>query len=183
MESQSNRFSPSTEFCKIEFLWSFLTPYNTFGCEYLVPLWLIHFLEEIQTNRQRDRDRKRETETDIRGHTEINRQTDRHGQREKDFFFVWLVGWLVGWFLNVGLLVNNQTISRTGPKTNVWQFYVLPHMRQRWEIMTSVSLLAGHIILTPTQPVGSGRPQWEPNPGPPHQESGALRERRSETGL
>ena len=33
---------------------------------------------------------------------------------------------------------------------------------------------AGHIILTPTQPVGSGRPQWESNPGPPHQESRAL---------
>ena len=38
--------------------------------------------------------------------------------------------------------------------------------------MTSVS--AGHIILTPTQPVGSGRPQWESNPGPPHQEPRAL---------
>ena len=38
--------------------------------------------------------------------------------------------------------------------------------------MTSVS--AGHIILTPTQPVGSGRPQWVSNPGPPHQESCAL---------
>ena len=34
--------------------------------------------------------------------------------------------------------------------------------------MTSVS--AGHIILTPTQPVGSGRPQRESNHGPPHQE-------------
>ena len=33
---------------------------------------------------------------------------------------------------------------------------------------------AGHIILTPTQPVGSGRPQRESNPGPPHQESRAL---------
>ena len=32
-------------------------------------------------------------------------------------------------------------------------------MRQSWETMTSVS--AGHIILTPTQPVGSGRPQRE----------------------
>ena len=32
--------------------------------------------------------------------------------------------------------------------------------------MTSVS--AGHIILTPTQPVGSGRPQLESNPTPPH---------------
>ena len=38
--------------------------------------------------------------------------------------------------------------------------------------MTSVS--AGHIILTPTQPVGSGRPQRESNPGPPHQEPRAL---------
>ena len=38
--------------------------------------------------------------------------------------------------------------------------------------MTSVS--AGHIILTPTQPVGSGRPQRESNPGPPHQKSRAL---------
>ena len=38
--------------------------------------------------------------------------------------------------------------------------------------MTSVS--AGHVILTPTQPVGSGRPQRESNPGPPHQESRAL---------
>ena len=45
-------------------------------------------------------------------------------------------------------------------------------MRQSWETMTSVS--AGHIILTPTQPVGSGRPRRESNPGPPHQESRAL---------
>ena len=38
--------------------------------------------------------------------------------------------------------------------------------------MTSAS--AGHIILTPTQPVGSGRSQRGSNPGPPHQESRAL---------
>ena len=38
--------------------------------------------------------------------------------------------------------------------------------------MTSIS--AGHIILTPTQPVGSGRPQRGSNPEPPHQESRAL---------
>ena len=49
---------------------------------------------------------------------------------------------------------------------------MLPHMRQSWETLTSVS--AGHIILTPTQPVGSGRPQWESNPGSPHQESRVL---------
>ena len=58
------------------------------------------------------------------------------------------------------------------PRQSVWQFYVLPHMRQSWETMTSVS--AGHIILTPTQPAGSGRPQRELNPGPPRQESRAL---------
>ena len=45
-------------------------------------------------------------------------------------------------------------------------------MRQSWETMTSNS--AGHIILTPTQPVGSGRPQQESNLGPPHQELHAL---------
>ena len=33
---------------------------------------------------------------------------------------------------------------------------------------------AGHIILTPFQPVWSGRPQRELNPAPPHQESRAL---------
>ena len=38
--------------------------------------------------------------------------------------------------------------------------------------MTSVS--AGHIILTPTQPVGSGRPQRGSNAGPPHPESCVL---------
>ena len=38
--------------------------------------------------------------------------------------------------------------------------------------MTSVS--AGHIILTQTQPVGSGRSQRESNPTSPHQESHAL---------
>ena len=59
-----------------------------------------------------------------------------------------------------------------GPKTDFWQFYVLPHTRQSWETMTSVS--AGHIILTPTQPGGSGRPRRESNPGPPHQELRAL---------
>ena len=52
------------------------------------------------------------------------------------------------------------------------QCCVLPHMRQSWETMTSLS--AGHIILTPTQPVGSGRPQRGSNPGPPDQEPRAL---------
>ena len=51
------------------------------------------------------------------------------------------------------------------PRQERLTIYVLPHMRQSWETMTSVS--AGHIIQTPTQPVGSGRPQRESNPGPP----------------
>ena len=45
---------------------------------------------------------------------------------------------------------------------------LLPHTRQSWEIMTSIS--AGHIILTPNQPVGSGRSKRKSNQRPPHQE-------------
>ena len=70
-----------------------------------------------------------------------------------------------------GFLTSSSTTRLyrgRAPRQSVRQFYVLPHMRQSWETMTSVS--AGHIILTSTQPVGSGRPQCEWNPGPPHQE-------------
>ena len=68
------------------------------------------------------------------------------------------------------LTYSSTTRSYRGqtPRQSVWQFYVLPHMRQSWETMTSVS--AGHIILTPAQTVGSGWPQRESNPGPPHQD-------------
>ena len=74
-----------------------------------------------------------------------------------------------------GFLTSSSTTRLyrgRAPRQSVWQFYVLPHTRQSWETMTSVS--ASHIIPTPTQPVGSGRPQRESNPGPPHQESRAL---------
>ena len=74
-----------------------------------------------------------------------------------------------------GFLTSSSTTRLyrgRAPRQNVRQFYVLPHTRQSWETMTSVS--AGHIILTPTQPVGSGRPQLETNPRPPHQQSRAL---------
>ena len=74
-----------------------------------------------------------------------------------------------------GFLTSSSTTrlySGRAPRQSFWQFYVLPHTRQSWETMTSVS--AGHVILTPTQPVGSGQPQQESNPGPPHQESRAL---------
>ena len=45
-------------------------------------------------------------------------------------------------------------------------------MRQSWETMTSVP--ARHIILTPTQLDGSGRPSQGSSPRPPHQVSRAL---------
>ena len=79
------------------------------------------------------------------------------------------VGWLVGFLTSSS---TSRLYRGRAPRQSVWQFNVLPHMRQSWETMTSVS--AGHIILTPTKPVGSGRPQRESNPGPPHQESRAL---------
>ena len=63
-------------------------------------------------------------------------------------------------------LPRPPTISQTGSKTERLT------IRQSWETMTSVS--AGHVIMTPIQPVGSGRPQRESNPGPPHQEPLAL---------
>ena len=80
-----------------------------------------------------------------------------------------MVGWLVGFLTSSS---TTRLYRGRAPRQSVWQFYVLPHMRQSWETMTSVS--AGHIILTPTQPVGSGRPLRESNPGPPQQESRAL---------
>ena len=67
-----------------------------------------------------------------------------------------------------GFLTSSSTTRlyrRRAARQSVWQFYVLPLMRQSWETKTSVS--AGHIILTPTQPVGSRRPQRESNTGPP----------------
>ena len=77
---------------------------------------------------------------------------------------------LVGWFLNV--LVNYYVISRTDPKTE--RLTILRAVTHETELGGMVSVSAGHIILTPTQPVGSGRPQGESNPVPPHQESRAL---------
>ena len=68
-----------------------------------------------------------------------------------------------------GFLTSSSTTGLyCGRVTDVWQFYMLPHTRQSGETMTSTS--AGHIILTPTQTVGSGWPQLVSNPGPPHQE-------------
>ena len=90
-------------------------------------------------------------------------------------FFIVLAVFFALFVCLVGFLTSSSTTRLycgRAPRQSVWQFYVLPHMRQSWETMTSVS--AGHIILTPTQPVGSGRPQRGSNPGPAHQESRAL---------
>ena len=78
-------------------------------------------------------------------------------------------------FCSFGFLTSSSTTRLyrgRAPRQSVWQFYALPYMRQSWETMTSVS--AGHIILTPTQPVRIGRPQREWNPVPPHEELRAL---------
>ena len=79
--------------------------------------------------------------------------------------------WVICFVCLFGFLTSSSTTRLYRGRAqgqSVWQFYVLPHTRQSWETMTSAS--AGHIILTPTQTVGSGRPQR----GPPHQESRAL---------
>ena len=73
-------------------------------------------------------------------------------------------------FLKV--LVNYWVISRTGPKTE--RLTILRAATHETEVGDHDFCLSGHIILTPIQPVGSGRPQRESNPGPPHQESRAL---------
>ena len=98
-----------------------------------------------------------------------------HSSGTKGITFVALIAVWYKYCLNVffcfiGFLTlssSTRLYRRQAPR----QFYVLPYMRQSWETMTSVS--AGHITLTPTQPVGMW-PQRESNPGPPHQESRAL---------
>ena len=85
------------------------------------------------------------------------------------FCFIRVVGWLVGFLTSSS---TTRLYRGRAARQSVWQFYVLPHSKQRGETMTSVS--AGHIILTPTQPVRSRWPQRESNSGPPHQESRAL---------
>ena len=78
------------------------------------------------------------------------------------YLFIWLVGFLTS--------SSTTRLYRGGvPRLTS---NVLAHTRQSGETMTSVS--ACHIILTPTQPVRSGRPQRESNPGPRHQESCVL---------
>ena len=104
--------------------------------------------------RKRERERERERE----------RARERKRKRERELV-VYLFGFLTSF-------LTTRLYRGRAPRQSVCQFYMLPHMRQSWETMTSVS--AGHIILTPTLPVGSGRPQRESNPGPPHQESHAL---------
>ena len=81
---------------------------------------------------------------------------------------VCLFGWLVSQH-------PHQQLGYIADRSKDWRLttiYVLPHTRQSWETITSVS--ARHIILTPTPPAGGGRPQRKSNPGPPHQESHAL---------
>ena len=67
--------------------------------------------------------------------------------RKKKILFVW--------FLNV--VVNNKVIWQTGPKTV--RLTILRAAQHETELGDhDFCLSAGDIILTPTQPVGSGRP-------------------------
>ena len=79
-----------------------------------------------------------------------------------------LTCWLVGFLTSSS---TTRLYRGRAPRQERLTNYELPHMRQSWETMTSVS--AGHIILTPTQPVGSGRSQRGSNPGRPLQEARA----------
>ena len=78
--------------------------------------------------------------------------------------------WLVGWFLNV--LVNYYVISRTGPKTE--RLTILRAATHETELGDHDFCLSRSHCPDTDPPVGSGRPQRESNPGPPHQESRAL---------
>ena len=76
--------------------------------------------------------------------------------------------WLVGFFTSSSI----TGLYRERVPTLTSDNFTCCHTQVSGETMTSV--LAGHIILTQTQPVGSGRPQRGSNLGPPDQESRAL---------
>ena len=76
--------------------------------------------------------------------------------------FVWLVGFLTP--------SSTTKLYRGRVPRLTCDNFTCYLTRDSGETMTSVS--AGHIILTPTKPIGSGRGS---NPGPPHQELRALR--------
>ena len=70
------------------------------------------------------------------------------GVRERDSWFVWFVF----------LMSSSTTRLYRGRVPRLTSDILRAAIqRQSWETMTSIS--ARHIILTPTQPVGSGRPQ------------------------
>ena len=121
--------------------------------------------EEIERGRERgrvsereERERKGESERERRegkgesererkrqGGVAAGRETDRQTDRQR-VLFVWLVGFLTS--SSTTRLYRGQA-----PRLSFRQYYALPHTRQSWETMTSVS--AGHIIRTPTQPPSS----------------------------
>ena len=100
----------------------------------------------------RNRTESREVMTDIRKFSYVSRLSlnenkstivqKRHG----------LFGWLVS-------ERPRQQLGYIADGSQDWRLTVLrlPHTRHSGETMTSVSLSACHIILTATQPVGSGR--------------------------
>ena len=91
-----------------------------------------------QTDRQtkRARKRRRERESDRENERDIQ-HTHRRKDRGSYALFVCLFGFLTS-------SSTTRLYRGRAPRQRVCQFYVLPHMRQSWETMTSVS--AGHII-------------------------------------
>ena len=77
---------------------------------------------------------------------------------------------LVGWFLYV--LVSYKVISRTGPKTE--RLTILRAATHETELGDHDFCLSRSHYTDTDRPVGSGWPQRESNPGPPHQESSAV---------
>ena len=79
----------------------------------------------------------------------------------------------VGWFISYRSRQQLESRLYRGrvPRLKSDKFTCC-HTRDRGETM--ISVLAVHIILTPTQPVGSEQQQRRSNPGPPHQDLHAL---------
>ena len=81
-------------------------------------------------------------------------------------------------FLGLVGVLTSPSITRLyhgrAPRQSVWQFLrAVTHETETGDHDFCLSR-SHYTALTPTQPVGSGRPERESSPGPPHQESCAL---------
>ena len=79
-----------------------------------------------------------------------------------------LFGWLVGFLKSSS---TTRLYRGRAPRQSVWQFYVLPHIRQSWN---EFCLMLSRLQYTDNDPTSMERPQRESTVGPPHQVSRAL---------